>query len=53
MPGFVLVELVERQRILALHYLDVCQIGRHGDRTAHTAVGTIAPAYRVQAIAQP
>jgi len=48
-PG---VELVQRQRILALFEFDVGKIGGNRDRAPHPAIGTGAAACRPQAVGQ-
>lgn len=49
LPG---VELVERQRILALQHLDSAELCRHGHRPTHAAKRTIAAPRGVQTVAE-
>lgn len=52
-PGGHCIELIQRERFLALQNFHVVQLCGNDDCAAHTAIGAGAPAGRMQAIGQP
>lgn len=53
MPGLPCVELIKRQRILALLDLNISQIRRHSYRPTHTTIRAIAATRGSQAVTKP